>query len=70
MMCPLVGTARENGEIDYTLRAPRGRSLAMGVLAFNSLPADAPLKAVPANLRRVLCLDAPENVSLAHSSKR
>ena len=67
-LCPIVGTQRQDGEIDHILRMPRKRSLATGRRAMGSLPADSPLRMVPANLRRVLGLDPPGKIRLAHSS--
>jgi transcriptional regulator with XRE-family HTH domain len=54
---PVVGAARPDGEIDHILRMPRKRSLATGRRAMDGLPPDAPLRMVPANLRRLLGLD-------------
>jgi DNA-binding winged helix-turn-helix (wHTH) protein len=65
---PVVGTARPDGETDHILRVPRKRSLATGKRAMANLPAGAPLKMIPANLRRVLGLDAVGKIRLVHSS--
>jgi hypothetical protein len=70
VLCPIVGTVRTDGAIDHVLRIPPKRSLATGTAAMSSLPADAPLRVVPANLRRVLGLDAFDTVHLAGSFKR
>lgn len=68
-LCPLVGHARADGGIDHVLRMPPKRSLATGKLAMSNLPAAAPLRMVPANLRRALGLDAADKIRLVHSSK-
>jgi hypothetical protein len=66
---PVVGVAREDGEIDHVMRIPPKRSLATGRLAMSNLPLDAPLRTVPANLRRVLGLDHSDKIRLIHSAK-
>jgi len=65
----VVGSPREDGEIDHIMRIPPKRSLATGRLAMSNLPPGAALRTVPANLRRVLGLDPSEKVRLVHSAK-
>jgi hypothetical protein len=67
VLFPLVGAARPDGQTDHVLRMPPKRSLAAGRQAMSTLPAGAPLRIVPANLRRVLGLDAAEKIRLVHS---
>jgi transcriptional regulator with XRE-family HTH domain len=67
-LCPVVGTPRPDGQIDYVMRVPPKRSSAMGKLAMSNLPAGSPLRMVSANLRRVLGLDPAEKIRLVHSS--
>jgi hypothetical protein len=67
MLFPLVGTARPDGETDHVLRVPPKRSLAIGKHAMSNLPASAPLRMPPANLRRALGLDAADKIRLVHS---
>jgi hypothetical protein len=68
-LCLVVGTPLPDGQVDHLMRIPSKRSLATGRLAMSNLPPDAPLRMVPANLRRVLGLDASE-IRLLHSAKR
>jgi transcriptional regulator with XRE-family HTH domain len=56
-LCPAVGVAREDGSVDHLLRAPAARSRGMGRMTLNSVAANAPLRAVRANLRRALALE-------------
>jgi hypothetical protein len=53
-----VGVPRDDGAVDHLVRAPRQRSLGMGRLTLNSVPANAPLRIARANLRRALGLGA------------
>jgi transcriptional regulator with XRE-family HTH domain len=66
-LCLAVGTPRADGQTDHLMRIPPKRSLAIGKLAMSNLPASAPLRIVPANLRRVLGLDAADKIRLVHS---
>jgi hypothetical protein len=54
LVCPRVGVAPENDAADHVLRASAKRSLGMGRLALNSLPANAPLRLVRSNLQHAL----------------
>jgi transcriptional regulator with XRE-family HTH domain len=56
VICPVVGTSRDGG-IDHVLRVPAARSLAAGSLDLEGAPADAPMRTIPANLRRALGLE-------------
>jgi transcriptional regulator with XRE-family HTH domain len=67
-LCPTVGAARTDGEVDHVLRVPQRRSLATGRRAMSSLPAGAPLRLIPSNLRRVLGLDEPDRIRLVHAA--
>jgi hypothetical protein len=58
LMSPTVGVPRDDGAVDHLVRAPRQRSLGMGRLTLNSVPANAPLRIARANLRRALGLGA------------
>jgi transcriptional regulator with XRE-family HTH domain len=55
-VCPVVGAPREGG-VDHVLRVPAARSLAAGTLDLEGAPADAPMRTIPANLRRALGLE-------------
>jgi transcriptional regulator with XRE-family HTH domain len=68
VVCPTVGVPRPDGQIDHVLRVPAKRSLGMGKLTLNSLPANAPLRAVRANLRSALGLDGSSKVQLMRQS--
>ena len=67
---PQVGVARADGQTDHVLRLPPSRSLATGEQTMGNLPTGAPLRAVPAKLRRALGLDPPEAIRLVHSVER
>lgn len=54
---PVVGVAHDDGLIDYTLRVPPARSLAVGSTGVNPLLSISLVREVSANLRRVLGLD-------------
>jgi transcriptional regulator with XRE-family HTH domain len=60
VLFPLVGAAQADGQTDHVLRMPPRRSLATGKRTLGSLPPDAPLRAVTANLRRALGLGEPK----------
>jgi hypothetical protein len=68
VVCPTVGVARDDGGVDHVLRVPGKRSLSMGKMTLNSLPDNEPLRAVRANLRRALGLEAPHKVRLVRAS--
>jgi transcriptional regulator with XRE-family HTH domain len=59
LICPTLGVARDGDAIDHLLRAPPQRSLGMGRLTLNRVPANEPLRVARANLRRALGLELP-----------
>jgi hypothetical protein len=61
-VCPRIGVERQGHGVDHLLRAPAKRSLGMGRMTLKSLPANASLREVRSNLRRILGIEPAREV--------